>query len=102
MQSDEILQELDPLNFDFKNKLEEYVTARISELFQDDRLLDTISDVCSDKIGDIRARDIDGLSDVICDIVSENTPSVSADDISGLDDAIQSKIDHLTFEVRVS
>jgi hypothetical protein len=63
---------MDPLAADFKEKLEEYIEAKIR---------DVVGDIVDERLGDF---------------------TVSADSIDGIDSLVSDAISNLTFEVTVS
>ena len=95
MSAEEILEQLAPLDHDFKDKLRDYVTARLQE-FLDIEVASAVADK------EVDAENVRGLRSFVQDIVDDSTPSLDADNISGLKDAVQEVVDSLSFEVRVS
>jgi hypothetical protein len=95
MNSDGILEELAPLDHDFKEKLKAYVTERLKE-FLDDEVMSAGADK------EVDAENVCGLRSFVQDIVDDSAPFLDADNISGLKNAVQEVVNNLSFEISVS
>ena len=89
MTVESLLESLEPLAYDFKEKLEKLIDLKIEAAMEN---IDSSQD----------ADDIRGLRDFVQGIVEDHTPSIDASDISNLDDAISEAVGNLTFKVSVS